>query len=176
MSAVPSQRRVKVRGVTALQTLKALAKASSIKEASMSGEQFKTLFIKAMQWITVCSLQVLQSKCRCVDNIPPVCNIIVIPLQVSFESLIVADVWDTTARLLHGINRGQVKRACLLQPELPLELLQCFRWGHDCLQSALLENIYVAVTLQVLLESKIQIREEFKQNNKLHCTISKADD
>ncbi len=38
MSAVPSKRRVKVRGVTSLQTLKALAKASSMRELSMSGE------------------------------------------------------------------------------------------------------------------------------------------
>lgn len=89
---------------------------------------------------------------RIVNNIPPVCNIIVIPLEVSSESLIVADVWDTTARLLHGINRGLVKFARLLQPELILELLQCFRRRRDCLQSALLEDIYVAITLQVLLK------------------------
>lgn len=38
MSAVPSKRRVKVSGVTSLHTLKALAKASSIRELSMSGE------------------------------------------------------------------------------------------------------------------------------------------
>lgn len=38
MSAVPSKRRVKVSGVTSLHTLKALAKASSVRELSMSGE------------------------------------------------------------------------------------------------------------------------------------------
>lgn len=112
-----------------------------------------------MQWITVCSLQIYEMCCiqgtDGVDNIPPVCNVLVIPLQVSCESLIVADVWDPTARLLHGVNCGLVKRAGLLQPELLLELLQCFRSGHDCLQSTLLEDIYVAITLQVLLELNI---------------------
>lgn len=105
------------------------------------------------------SLQIYEMCCiqgtDGVDNIPPVCNVLVIPLQVSCESLIVADVWDPTARLLHGINRGLVKRACLLQTELPLELLQYFRIGHDVLQFTLLENICVAITLQVLLESNI---------------------
>lgn len=38
MSAVPARRRVKVRGVTSLHTLKARTKASSITELSMSGE------------------------------------------------------------------------------------------------------------------------------------------
>lgn len=78
-----------------------------------------------------------------------------IPLQVSLESLVVADVRHATAWLLHGINGGLVKRAGLLQTELPLELLQSFRIGDNCLQSALLEDIDVAVTLQVLLETNI---------------------
>lgn len=97
-----------------------------------------------------------------------------IPLQVSIESLIVADVWDPTARLLHCINRGLVKRPCLLQPELPLELLQSFRRGHDCLQSALLENIYVAITLQVLLESNICIERCSYRIIQLHLYYFKS--
>lgn len=91
-----------------------------------------------------------------------------IPLQVSFECLIVSDVWDPTARLLHGINGGLVKRPRLLQPELLLELLQSLRSGHDCLQSALLENIYVAITLQVLLEANIYIERYSFRMIQLH--------
>jgi len=92
----------------------------------------------------------------------------VIPLQVSFECLIVSDVWDPTARLLHGINGGLVKRPRFLQPELLLELHQSFRSGHDCLQSALLEDIYVAITLQVLLEANIYIERYSFRMIQLH--------
>lgn len=91
--------------------------------------------------------------CLCFKSyILPVCNIIVVPFQVPCEGLKVADIWDTTAGLLHSINRRPVKLPRLLQPKLVLEHLQSFRSGDNCLHPALLLDIYVTITLQVCLE------------------------
>lgn len=95
-----------------------------------------------------------------------------VPFEVSIEGLVVGYVRNSTARLLHGIQSGFIQLSGLLQPQLPLHLLQSLVSGHDRLEAAALLCVQVSKPLQITLRDitdhikEPMWRYHVKQNSK----------
>jgi len=81
----------------------------------------------------------------------PVCDVVVVPFEVSVECLVAAYVWDTTPGAFHGVQRGLIQHPSLLQAQLSLQLLQSPGGGHQGFEATAMQTVYVAKPLQVFL-------------------------
>ena len=82
---------------------------------------------------------------------PPVGDVVVVPFEVSIEGFVAAYVWDSTAGLFHGVQRGLVQQSSLLQAHLPLQTFQGLGGGHHGFEATALQSLHVAKPLQVIL-------------------------
>lgn len=82
-------------------------------------------------------------------NRSPVCDVVVVPLEITLKRLKFAQIWDTAAWGSHGLQGGAVQLTSLGQGQPLLQKQQCWAQGQ-CIRMHL-SHTSVTVAEQVVL-------------------------